>query len=632
MIKRGMISVFIIVGIVILLVFALVFSIYKGILPSVMPKRTDSITTFTETCMETIVHNGLEIMELQGGYIELPEELLIADAYLDLGFKVPYWFFDGRDYMPTYKIMEDQLKAYLDEELPICLDNFQGFPQYKITPLNNITNKITFAEDRVLIDTNYHLMVEQTVEETTYLEEFNGVVISKFPEYYDLARAIMEHENRYYFLENYTDEMIASSDWLPYEGMFLSCTPQSWRVPEMMEYTQQMIMHNLHFLMFENTDYEETGIPYYDGQYKVDVTNHNFRDIKVDVIYNPSWGMEYEVLPSRNGQVKPFEFKIAKYLRSCMQVYHHKYNVEYPVMIKLDGEGKFFFATPVMLRQNLPNRYHEVNPFTLDVDEVGSRMYCADSTKITSYTLDSNNIIRSSPAIVQNRQYNLRVFTEDALTGDVLPGVNISYQCVNFRCDIGVTMYPLSQGMWTGGLPMLDTKFPNCLNGLVIADRPGYHTGREFVSVSERTDKGQVTVQLHPVKDYKVSVRVIEDHNGLITERGLRPEESVLINVNNDDLVYEQSIVHPSKYFENISLIIADLTHELDIKLVTNESYLGGLELNWSTSAQDLAKGRVAVFYVIKYDPPVPPSTPEEYEELYNYPKRKSKEYPPKII
>ena len=214
-----------------------------------------------------------------------------------------------------------------------------------------------------------------------------------------------------------------------------------------------------------------------------------------------------------------------------------------------------------------------------------------------------------------------------------MPGVNISYQCVMWRCPIGSTSYPAQAGLLTGAAPMLSARFPECTNGLVIAQRPGFLTARKQMTVSEETDGSQVTIEMLPLKEYDLSVRVVEDHNGLITERELEEDESVLITLKNDGLMYDKTIVYPSEnpYFSNLSLIVGDVTYELDIKLVTDESYLGGLALNWTVPASRTFSNRHVIFYAIKKDPLVPAATAEEYQEIYEYAMKNSKDYPPRL-
>ncbi len=639
--KRGMISVFIIIGLFILLIITLVYSFYQGIIPapSFLPKRSDAVTTFTESCIEGIARNGLEIMSVQGGYINIPDNLRLSNSYISMGFKVPYWYYRGRDMMPSVQQMDQELGVYVTENLPDCIDDFRAFPEYEIVPLSNISTDAQIGDRDVSIKTNYRLRVRHpgAQDEYVYIDDYSVDFKSGFGKTYKLAKELMEYENSQGFLENYTDEMIACSDYLPYEGMEITCRPRVWRVSDMANYTKTMIMYNLHYLQFEHTDYKEPGIPYYDKQYKVPFTTNDYRDFKVNVVYNPSWGMDFDVIPSKNGFTKPFEFTLSKILMSCVKVFHHKYNVQYPVIFQVtddnDPDSKFYFATPVIMRRGLPNRYNEVPLWPTDYDQTMNADYCTNTTKITVFTSDSNGFIHSTPSINDNRQYSLRVFARDALTGQTLDGANISYQCVNFRCPIGRTEYPMEGPFLTGAAPVLNTKFPDCSGGLVIAEKQGYQIARKQMTVGPGTDGSQVTVDMYPLKNFDYRVQVVEDHNGVITKRSLEAGEYVMIDIKDDDQGFEQTIVYPSdsEYYSKLDLMLGDFTYNLDIKLVTDDTYLGGLALNWTPSGGDLESSRYILFYAVKKDPLVAPQTPEEFQALVDYAVENSDKYPPLI-
>ena len=630
-------SVFILVGIFILLVVVMLYSLNQGLIPGFEFGESDPVTQYTETCLESVAKEGLSIMSVQGGYIDLPQMLSYdSGGYLNLGFKVPMWYYKGTDWKPSRTRMEKELSEYIVSNIGTCLNDYRAFRnEYDIEYLGEMDAGATIQDRSVTAELNNYMRLTPLGEERhTYIEEFKVDIETDFGRLYSLASEIMDHENTEYFLENYTDEMIACSDYLPYEGMEISCSPSVWRVDDMEDYTQQLVMHNLHFLQFVNTRFEETGMPYYDKQYKVYFTSNDYSDISVEPIYRPSWGMDFEVIPSENGVSKPFDFTINRYINTCVKIFHHKYSAYYPVMFQLtDGVEDFFFATPVIMKRGLPNRYQEVPLWPTEYDQAGSREYCSQTTEVTLYTQDSSGDMMTTPSLRQNRQNSLRVFVENALTGELMPGVNISYQCVMWRCPIGSTSYPAQAGLLTGAAPMLSARFPECTNGLVIAQRPGFLTARKQMTVSEETDGSQVTIEMLPLKEYDLSVRVVEDHNGLITERELEEDESVLITLKNDGLMYDKTIVYPSEnpYFSNLSLIVGDVTYELDIKLVTDESYLGGLALNWTVPASRTFSNRHVIFYAIKKDPLVPAATAEEYQEIYEYAMKNSKDYPPRL-
>jgi len=628
--KRGSLSVFIIIGIFLLLIITLGLSMWSGLIPNPIVKKTDAVTNFAQSCMENIAEEGISIMSAQGGYIEIPDRMETENAYIDSGFKIPYWYNKGRNYMPSRLLMERQLSQFIIERMPLCLDNFSMFPQFVITPAGNMSAVSTIKEKDVEVLLDYKIKVSGS-DTDTYLDTYRAEIPTDFGKMYSLAAELMQAENRDSFLENYTDEMIACSDWLPYEGMSITCKPEIWHVSEMKDYVQNLVMYNLNFLMYENTDYEETGMPYYDKQYKVDFTGNNYRDYIVRTIYLPRWGMDFEVNPSKSGTTKPYEFKISKYLRTCVKVYHHKYSVEYPVLFQIQGEdGMFHFATPVIMRRNLPNRYQEVPLWPTEIDTAGNAQYCADTSKITVYGLDSAGNIIATPSIKSNRLHSLRVFARDMVTGALVAGVNVSYQCVNFLCPIGTISYPMQGGMLAGLTPILDAKFPGCSGGLVIGERPGYQLARTQASVDEETDGVQVILDMYPLKNFRYNVMVVEDHNNVINTRGLQDGEAAVITIKEPTQMYEESVYYPSE-IENISMMAGDFTYEVDIQLVSDTEYLGALELNWTLFQEEIMDGRMITFYVVKKDPPYPPSSPEEYQELYDYAIDNSYKYPPLI-
>jgi hypothetical protein len=636
--KRGSVSIFIIVGLVLLVAVSLIYVIASGIVVPPWGKDSASVRKYTEECMNTITAQGISVMEIQGGYIGLPTRLVATDAYIDMGYKIPYWYHHARDYRPTIRMMEVELSNYVQKNLPLCLDNYSAFKGLRITADGNMTVDASIGEHEVSVRLNYPLIIQEAgSDRLETLERFGKDIPSNIGTMHLLASELNNYENTEGFLENYTDEMIACSDWLPYEGMELTCKPRLWRVQEMKEYTQTMIMHNLHFLMFGNTKYEETGMPYYDKQYKVDFTDRDYRDFKVDVIYKPSWGMDYDVIPSDNGLVRPHEFKISKFLMGCFKVYHHKYSTEYPVVFQITdltkpGE-KFYFATQVMMRRNLPNRHLEVVPWPSEYNAMNNARYCSNTSKVTMFTLDPTGRMLMTPAIRMNRQNSLRIFVRDASTDQYLPGANISYQCALYKCPIGETYYPLVDGLWAGASPKLETTFPDCEGGLVIAEREGYQQGMAQATVSKETTGEQVIVDMYPLRQFNYQFAVIEEHNGLISTRPLAEGENVLLNLKNEDLAYEQDILYPSEsdYYKNLTLIVADVTYQLEAMLVAGDQYLGGARLNWTVSAQEAGGARFVTFNLLKLTPALPPSTPEEFQAILTYADEKSPNYPPEF-
>lgn len=630
--KRGQVSAFILVGLFLSVVVGLSIMLFEDGFFGIFSGELDAVAEYTGSCMQNVARQGLAIMQLQGGYIELPKHLQIKPkAYIDAGYRVPLWYMDGRNLKPTIEMMERELAGYIDKNLEGCLNSYADFP-LDIRVKGNLSSRVTIGYEDVDVVTEYPLEVVFP-EETKTIDEFHAKFPSKFGRLYSLASELMDFENLDFFLENYTDEMMAASDYLPYEGIMVTCSPVLWREQELKEYTQTLVMHNLNFLMFENTDYTETGIPYYDKLYKVDFTRSDYSDIGVKVIYNPSWDMKFEVLPSSGGIAKPYGFKLEEFIPLCVKVMHHKYNMEFPVMFQLTDEKgeRFYFASPVILRRSLPNRYNEVMPWPNDYSRVGNARFCANTTKVSVFTEDENGVIVATPAIRNNRENSLSAYAMDAVTGDILPRVNISYGCVSYLCDMGQTDYPRQDGLLTGEDPMLKAYFPECFGGFVYGEHPGYHKARSRATVSSATDGMQVLLEMYPLKQFAYDFFVVEEHNGLLDIRTLLEGESLYLELTNKDIDFEEQIIFPSdsEYYTNLTLPVGSFTYELEINLAGNEQYLGGWSGNWTVSKPQAELGSLITFYVLKKDMSYVPQTEKEWKAVLEYPLNNSLDYPP---
>ncbi|MBN2458274.1 hypothetical protein JXB31_04050 [Candidatus Woesearchaeota archaeon] len=648
MAKRGQLTIFIIVGLLIVIIVGLFFMMKTRLGENVLgpPSEIKEIVLYTETCVSQLASEGVFQLSMQGGYINMPDYILSDKrSYVDNGFFVPLWLYKSDERMPTVHDMEMQLASYVDENLLGCLSFYLPFAkEYDIICDELPKSEVKISDREINIKTYYSLDINKKGSETFYSwDEFNSEVKSRLGEMYELSKEIMEYENREAFLEDYTDEMVACSDYLPYEGMEITCSPRSLLVSDMKDYTQQLVMHNLHFLQFEKTDFQETGMPYYDKQYKIDFTNKDYTEYKVNVIYNPAWGMDFEALPSHNGLVEPYEFEITNIIRSCVKVYHEKYNIDYPVIIQVmesgNPENAFYFASPVLVMQNLPNRYNEVRPWEVEADELDSEKYCSPTADITVYSLDELNRMVAEPSYRDNRKNQLRVYALDALYGypdGVLFGVNISYQCVRFKCDIGTTGYEeMEDGLlMVDSLPRLKSGFPECTNGFLIANKPGYHQAVKQQTVGPDTDGEQVTIEMYALKDFDYGIRVVQDHNGVINDRALdSSKETVMILLKNEEQGFEKKIIYPSDldYYTNLSLLMGDFTYNVEIMLTQDDELVGGANYNWTPSLNNLFYSNYVVFYVYKKDPLVLTTSPEESYELYKYALEASPAYLPRF-
>lgn len=645
--KKAQLTVFIILGLFILIgtgIFMYFTSeVYKY---RNLPDQFIPVAKYVEQCAEDVTLQGIFQAGMNGGYIYPPEDA----AFLDAGFPVVYWYQNGQDRSVSITHLEKDLAEYLTENIGECINNFEPFAdQFDFIEAQdkNTTAHVDISKNLVQIDVFLPIIITDGATSTS-LPELSKEVENNIGNKLFLAYQIMKTENEANFLEFYTNEIIAASDWLPYEGMDFTCAPKRWKVEEMKSYIETAVAVNLPFIMFEGTSYEETGDLYYDNIYKVDVGAGGVSDIKVETIYNPRWDMALDVQPNKNGVVTDVKIVGNTIALPCIHVYHHKYTTEFPVMFTITDEESaeypFFFATPVIMKRNEPDRYNQMRSWPSEIDTIRSREYCTPTTTVTDYILDNDGSITTEKTEVNKWLYSLDVVAMDSLYGfdEILDNVTISYQCVQFECDIGATRIGGGDADSIVGYPILSSKFPSCSNGLIIAEKEGYQTKKMYQTVAEETDDATVLVSMNKLRPLKTEVTVVQNHNGVISERAVDEEEMTVITIKNDAEDFEKIIIYPEEEedkataqavgFDHLELMVADnLVYEVDIKLIdaAENRFTGSFVYNWTPDANAITGARTAQFYVIKKDILVP--TDENYKEAIEYAEQESANYPPEL-
>lgn len=670
--KKAQVTVFIILGLFLLIGVGL-FTYFRSEVYKYhdLPEQFIPVAKYAEECVQDIAQQGIFQAGMQGGYVYLPFRQ--DAAYLNIGFPVTYLYLAGENRAVSIVHLEKDLNTYIAENINNCLSDFSVFNQFTFTPVAtvNVSVATSVSSDTVEIDLEMPVHISDattTATLPTIKVSFDNTIGKKI----FLAYQIMKTENEQGFLEYYTNEIIAASDWLPYEGFDFTCAPKRWKVDDMRSYIEKAVAVNLPYIMFDGTDFDETGNPYYDNIYKVSLGASGVSDLKVTTSYDPRWGMDLDVQPSRDGIVTDVKLVGKTIALPCIHTYHHKYSTNYPVLFTItDGESTnypFYFATPVIMHRNQADRKNEMQPWPSEADTIREKAFCANETTTVLYTLDSEGRITTQEQEQKNWNYGLDVVAMDNQYGfdAVLDEVSISYHCLNFNCPVGETAYGGGTGRFYGSsgmfvtYPLLSSTFPTCLNGELIAEKEGYQTKTIFQSVSEETDGATVLLPLYRLQPLSFDVIVVQNHNNIISERGLKDNEMAVITVKNSQEGFEKVLVYPTTEgatattetltsrifgtdsetetvdsetlaaagFDTLSLMIGDdLTYNVDVKLIQDDRYVGSFVYNWTLDANAVSGASHAQFYVIKKDVLVP--TDENYSESIKYADSESSSYPP---
>jgi hypothetical protein len=182
MLKRGQITIFLVVGIVILFLFAgsvFMFSTLKT--KEVKSEAQDSpeilylkpqISSYVENCLYDTVVPGIYLLGIQGGviYPEDPSSVLLTESTI-----INYGFLQGVDQF-SIEDMEEQIDMYIEENLDLCIDEFSVYTsQGLVISGGEVEAESLISMDRVIANIEYEVEVTQDNDEFT-LKSFSTTV------------------------------------------------------------------------------------------------------------------------------------------------------------------------------------------------------------------------------------------------------------------------------------------------------------------------------------------------------------------------------------------------------------------------------------------------------------------------
>ncbi len=466
---RGQVTIFIIIAVLIVAGVAGYFLLRDKIVAQQIPETLEPIYLSFLLCLEDSTYNGIEIMETQAGYIDVPEfepgsTYMPFSNQLDfLGNAVPYWYYVSgnnvqKEQVPSKKDMEEDLSAFIEEQIVNC--NLKDYSEqgYRII-MGEPKVKTSIQNDFVEVNLNMDLNLKG-VEDTVIVGSHDIKVESKLGDLYGSAREIYDKEQEELFLENYAVDTLRT--YAPVDGVEITCAPKVWVINEVFEELQKAIESNTLALKASSGDYDLQNKE--DKYFIVDVgISQNVRFLN-----SRNWPYSYEVLPD-DGDVligDPVGNQQGLGMMGfCYVPYHFIYNVKYPVLIQIEDDmERFQFPVAVVVQGNKPRE-----PIA--------------SAEASNFELTDLCKYKNAPVIVNVYDNQLNVVDAD-----------ISYECFGMQCFAGKT---------DSGI--LKTEFPQCVNGFVVAKAEGYETARYVYS---STDEGSVDVIMNKLYETNVDLKL----------------------------------------------------------------------------------------------------------------------------
>lgn len=246
MLKRGQITVFIILGIIVFAITLLTFATYSkysvkkisasesGVLDAI--NLAGPFKNYVESCLEKTTQEAIFETGLKGGYFQLPEKS--TTEFLD---NLPYYTYGKEDLIPSINTLEQEMQNYTNYFLYRCL-KFDSFKQegYNISYAAPQT-KIIIKPQKIRVA----LEMPIEIEKGAFL-----IQISKFV-------AEIPDNQLYANFQSVINVLNESQ-----EGMFcLSCTAVEGKKNNL-TFVLQPLSNNTHLIRVVDNDYLFDSEPY----------------------------------------------------------------------------------------------------------------------------------------------------------------------------------------------------------------------------------------------------------------------------------------------------------------------------------------------------------------------------------
>jgi len=377
--KKAQVSFFIVISLSILIIAGIVFFVQKEEVKAPIEKEADKqpefagqteLKNYVDSCLLDVSLQGLEILRLQGGYIDFPENIqtltvkdkenkqiktidgskkVVIDADGE-GNKVPFWLTKDSLAIPSIGLMESQLKKYINLELNKCINDFNPFREQKFQISYGTITPEVILENAATIKINFPINVSK--DDLSFgLKDFILTIPIDFRLIIDRATDITGFEDTFKFLEEHTNNLISlysgiDSELLPPFSQSLTsfdCKSERWNKQDVQQRLKAVFDRNVKNLKIENTNYEKINFddPFSQGVHEsfvYEFFGQNYPTLSIDFSYRPEWEfIDYDIKPSLGDSLLPHTVrkKIPFVGTICVFEYDYKYTIDYPVFVEV---------------------------------------------------------------------------------------------------------------------------------------------------------------------------------------------------------------------------------------------------------------------------------------------------------
>lgn len=517
--KRGQVTMFVIVGLAILLLVGVAYlAIDTGEAPTLQAEQDVALVrNLVQQCLQQTGQEAVQQTAQRGGYYALAsiqERTNYESQVLTMaGQKIPLWHevhscqendlgcigdnrpalcsgrdcplqIDGGNPDVTW---QSSIEQYIEDNLAGCLAGFEQLP-LQIEIENRPDTSVRIRDDSVLLELEYPLSVLTTDQNQVELDEFTTTLDVNLVQTYELATQIYALERDTLFMEEQFLSLLTAysgidSEIPPMREAQLTGGERFWVRRNVQDTIEEQVLPFLNFLQIVNAmeSYAPIESPNVDEEMQGYAAGaFNYMDLKLgSKVYPLGVQFEYpyqDIYLDINGE----EFLSGKEMPGTdfMSIvggltfieYKFSYDVTFPLVVRItdpaafNGQGlDFYYAMEANILNNQPLN---------------------TSADIITFRGSDISVDLAQGAQLVDHTYEISVI--DRLTDEPVPDVGITYVCGS-EFTMGATG---PDGIWMG-------KLPYCAAGGFVKAETFEHMGTAVAQDNSEDDGLSSSLQIH---------------------------------------------------------------------------------------------------------------------------------------
>ncbi|MBI5398268.1 hypothetical protein HZB03_02280 [Candidatus Woesearchaeota archaeon] len=593
--RKSQITIFIIIGL--LLVAALgVFLALRGQVQKIelpeeriekIPLQVKPVSSFVESCMQSIATEAIKKMGQHGGYIDPLEEKIPGTGMRfdpqnptdsdgvtlvdDPSTAVVYWWYlktpntcfncllsDER--VPQVSSIEIQIDEYLKNNIDTCLNKFENFKDagFTITKKGALIAKTTVTEKDVVVVARFPIAVKLG-EETTDLTDFIARVPIRLKTMLDVATSVADAEATANFLEYVGKMMISYNSALdtsklpPIYAREESYVPKIWIKPIVESQVKDLLTSYVPLVQINATK-GAAPLPAADAftqavykSFFFPTLNTSFENYSVRFYYL-EWPIYLHITPNSGGIYEAS--RVTAIERSLFGLpplfptiptreYEFFYDLSFPVLVEvrnsedLYGEGfTWLFALEANIRDNKGMvQWFQGNgtwgPYKYNLYRLGAKSEVLQSDAGKKHPALAPKAART--LFCNPNQFlsgNVTLVVRDAENKTPLNGVSVVYSCGTYAgCPMGMTTSDEKTNE-----SRLVSPFPVCIGGGILTlKKEGYETKTKIDISTKPAEPIEIEEELQRSYEKDVKVKKLLLNRNVLYRRPLEDHGNIYI-------------------------------------------------------------------------------------------------------